>query len=256
MRRYYYGALWCVSKCKIIDTKRNVVILNRTSYDRSFCYGYIFNVLNNYRATILDGTYHIKCYKTFDESKNNYCFMSKHEILLTLAYMRRTFGIKTHLKENSDSYFITLKIVGKSIKHKYILAFSRIFYEYPYNAAVKDVFRLKQLKQWNDIYLANKDFLDLYTICVYSANRGVGSNHSIFTSQQIPLPTSKIKSRLNASVHCISNVNDNPRMDRLRIFAHDITDWDNDFTNRLPYYINNYKIIKDAQKNLRGGARD
>lgn len=254
--RYYFGALWCVSKCIIIETKSNVKILNKTSYSRSFCYSYIFHVLNNYRNTILDGTYHIECYKTFDESKNNYCFMSKHEILLMLAYMRRTFGIKTHLKENNDSYFITLKIVGKSIKHKYILTFSRIFYEYPYNAVAKDVFRLKQLKQEQDVYFANKDFLDIYTTCMYSTDRGTYSDHSVFNGKLIPLPISTIKTKLNTSIKHISNINNNKMVAGLDTFQHNLTDWDNDFTKRLPRYINNYKTIKDAQKNLRGGARN
>ena len=75
--------------------------------------------------------------------------------------MRKTFKISVYLTETDSNYVFTFKVIGKPIKHKFVLTFSRVFFEFPYNEIAKDVLRLREIGIFNNInYSHNKELLD------------------------------------------------------------------------------------------------
>ena len=90
----------------------------------SFCYGHGVE----YR-----GKYTLRCRKKFVAESGNYCSLEKPDILKILRYMRKAFDIKITLKETDSNYIFDIDIVGKSIKHKFVLTFCIVFFEFPYN---------------------------------------------------------------------------------------------------------------------------
>ena len=94
--------------------------------------------------------------------------------------MRTTFEMGVGFKETDQDYVLTFKIQGKPVKHKFILTFSRVFFEYPYNEMALDIFKLRDFGPINGISYKNKSFLDLYHLlhAVYSDYWGGG--HALF----------------------------------------------------------------------------
>ena len=74
--------------------------------------------------------------------------------------MRRVFDIKIKFAETEENYIIKLEVVGKPVKHKFILTFCRVFFEFPYNEIAKDVFRIREKGTVRGINYANKSFLE------------------------------------------------------------------------------------------------
>lgn len=248
----YFDLDYCtIYKAKILQSGN--VIFDTSDFWRRPCFRLVYETLSASNH-IYEGTYTIQCNKE-SSGYNNYCILSKKQIITLLKYLRINYKIKTRLRETQNSYFITFHIVGKPIKHKWILAWSRAFYEAPFNLFARDVFRLRELKSVNGIYFANQDFFKLYTICAYSSSVGLGRDSSLWYRTQLLMSKQDIWSKLNASTRLVWDVIDTPRV-TLTAFSALRTNWDELTSTRISVYCNNYKIITNETKNFRSRTRD
>ena len=98
------------------------------------CFSWVFNFLDRHNSNhaIFKGIYTLKCRKNFVERSGNYCVLSKENVIKVMNVIRKNFDIQVNLKETDDNFEFMFTVVGKPIKHKFILTFSRVFFEYPY----------------------------------------------------------------------------------------------------------------------------
>jgi hypothetical protein len=248
---YFALSYYTIYKAKILAS--NDVIFETIDFWRKPCFRLVYEQLKN-PAFVYEGIYTIQCNKE-NSSYNNYCILSKKQIITLLKYLRINYKIKTKLKETQNSYFITFHIVGKPIKHKWILAWSRAFYEAPFNLFARDVFRLRELKSIDGIYFANQDFFKLYTICAYSSSIGLGRDSSLWYCTQLLMSKQDIWAKLNANTKLVWDVIDTPRT-ALTSFSAYRTNWDKLDSTRISVYCNNYKTITNETKNFRSRTRN
>ena len=248
----YFDLCYCtIYKAKVL--RSGDVVFETPGFWKKPCFRLVYEALRS-PAFIYEGTYTIQCNKESSQY-NNYCILSKKQIITLLKYLRINYKIKTRLKETQDSYFITLHIVGKPIKHKWILAWSRAFYEAPFNLFARDVFRLRELKSVDGIYFANQDFFKLYSICAYSSSIGLGRDSSLWTGTRLLMSKQDIWSKLNASTSRVWDVINTPIV-RLSSFSALRTNWDKLDSTRISVYCNNYKTITNETKNFRSRTRN
>ena len=224
------------------------------------CYHDIFVYLDNTYTSSrnIEGVYTITCKKVYNG--NNFCMLAKDQIKSVLRYMRTTFQIGTRLKEDDENYYITFKINGKKIKHKFIMSFSRVFYELPYTLYASEVFRLRKAERYQDVYYNNINFLELYQLVTHAYGNMLGyETNKLFPEYYIALDVSvktiqNYINRSNSRIHScfessqfsyksdyhIQNLND----------YYDI-DWDENMEERFDNYNELFKIIKNAKSTRR-----
>jgi hypothetical protein len=176
--------------------------------------------------------------------------------------MRKTFKISVYLTETDSNYVFTFKIVGKPIKHKFVLTFSRVFYEFPYNELARDVFRLRELDKFCGINVSHKSFLELYHLVTSSYSNGICNGHSLFLFPTTSLPVTKMLEAFEAGVSQVHSVYEGYEelYQELKMGNNNRKiDWDNGFKNRIERYSDNFKIIRkrkrNDKKNIRRRAR-
>lgn len=248
----YFDLRYCtIYKAKILAS--NDVIFETIDFWRKPCFRFVYDQLNN-PTFVYEGIYTIQCNKE-SSSYNNYCILSKKQIITLLKYLRINYQIKTKLRETQNAYFITFHIVGKPIKHKWILAWSRAFYEAPFNLFARDVFCLRELKSINGIYFANQDFFKLYTICAYSSSVGLGRDSSLWYETRLLMSKQDIFAKLNKNTRMVWDVIDTPHIN-LTSFSALRVNWDQLTSTRISVYCNNYKTITNETKNFRSRTRN
>ena len=217
------------------------------------CFRRVFYAFRGDKTTVHEGCYTLWCRRQFVEHSGNYCSLEKTQILKLLRYMRRVFDIKINFAETEENYIIKLEVVGKPVKHKFILTFCRVFYEFPYNEIAKDVFRIREKGTVKGVNYANKSFLELYNIvcAVYQDNWGGG--HALFC---YPCADMSIKVMRKAFEEGKSQVQDvyagtrelYDKFKRPRGWGHVYgIDWDIDFDKRMRRYSENFKILRQQK---------
>lgn len=217
------------------------------------CFRRIFNAFMGDRTTTHEGYYTLWCHRQFVEHSGNYCSLEKPQILKLLRYMRRVFDIKINFAETEENYIFKLKVVGKPIKHKFILTFCRVFYEFPYNEIAKDVFRIREKGTVRGINYANKSFLELYnTVCaVYQDNWGGG--HALFCYPCTDMSVKVMRKAFEEGRSSVQSVYEGTRdtydkCKRPRGWDHVYEiDWDVDFDKRMRRYSENFKILRQQK---------
>lgn len=228
---------------------------NRTKkLGKDICFADAFRVLTA-GNTEYKGVYHLKCLKEFDAKSGNYCSLTKHQVLAILRYMRNTFDIKTYLCDRQDYYLFRFEIIGKPIKHKWVLTFSRVFFEFPYNEFAKDVFRIREQKIVQDgITYRTKNFLEVYDI-IHNSFRGFyGGGHCLCCYPVLDWSHSLVKKRLNASLERVQDAFPGERKywDAFNEVAKTYDtfyniDWDEDFEERMKVYSKNFITLKQIK---------
>lgn len=243
--------------CDIVTEKYR----KQDKYEKNVCFAHVFNYLQyDYnRSKEFTGTYTIECKKEFEECSGNYCSLNTQEIKKVLQYMHNAFKIKTKLQETDSLYIITMEVYGKIPKHLFMLSFSRVFFEHPYNEIAKDVFRIKALKQIDGIDISHISFLKLYHDLGVCTDHFYGYGHSLFSRITSDLTKKELESGFNKyrnGVNDVFTTHMTPK--NLKKFDSCKTDWDNGFPERFEtVYVKNFKILRDErQKDLRRRRRD
>lgn len=222
------------------------------------CFAAVFRQYYSRNQEVFESTYTLRCRKEFAYGSGNFCVLTKPEIRRILQYMRKTFKISVSFTETAINYIFTFKIVGKPIKHKFILTFSRVFFEFPYNELARDVFRLRELDKFCGISVAHKSFLELFQLVTSSYSNGICNGHSLFRYPNASLPVAKMLEAFEAGISQVQNVYEgDPKLyagfnisnNNRRI------DWDNGFKNRIGRYSDNFKIIRKQKQNDKKNIR-
>lgn len=223
------------------------------------CYHTIFEYLDGYTpARHIEGIYKINCKKVY--TGGNVCLLTKDQIKSVLRYMRTTFQIETNLREDNEYYYITFKISGKKVKHKFVMSFSRIFYELPYTLYASEVFRLRKAERYQDVYYKNMNFLELYQLVTHAYGNILGyTSNKLFLENYIALDVSvkTIQNYINRSNPRIQPCFESSKFSYTRAYRyqslydyHNI-DWDENMEERFSNYNKLFKIIKNEKSTRR-----
>lgn len=222
------------------------------------CFAEVFRIFWDRKTEIFEGIYTLRCRKEFVYESGNFCALTKPEILKIMKYMRKTFRISVYLTETKQDYVFTFKIIGKPIKHKFVLTFSRVFFEFPYNELARDVFRLRDLDKFCGISVAHKSFLELFQLVTASYSNGICNGHSLFQYPNTSLPMSMLEKAFNNGLAQVQSVYPGSRdlyhEMKMSNRSRNI-DWDNGFVNRVERYSDNFKIIRKRKRNEKGIRR-
>ena len=215
------------------------------------CFARVFNFFDRKTTQEFDGTYTLKCRKDFDPGSGNFCPMSNEQVRKVLRYMRTTFDMGVGLRETEQDYVLTFRIQGKPVKHKFILTFSRVFFEYPYNEMALDVLKLREAGPINGISYRNKSFLDLYHLlhAVYSDYWGGG--HALFCYTLREPLLKPLRTAFEEGLPRIHDIYqaDNVAYKKIKRWKNGLRgiDWDANFEERAACYAENFEILKQLK---------
>lgn len=242
--------------------QKDVCIGKYKDFKNAMCFSEIFGKLMTYSKlgeNNFTGIYTIQCKKEFKKYAGNYCALNKEQILKVLRYMRKTFNISTYLQDLEDVYNIRFKVKGKTVKHKFVLTFSRVFFEFPFNECAAEVFRLRDLKTIDGIYYANKSFLELLHLIQMTYKSYNTTMHSLFAYPCV---------EINSKILNEAFTNDKERVDKVFQGDFDIKlkepfkyyttfyklDWIDGINDRTSKYSDTFKILKH-EKDIRRRAK-
>lgn len=227
------------------------------------CFAHVFSEYYCKNQTVFESTYILRCRKEFVSGSGNFCALTKYEIQRILQYMRRTFKISVYFTETDNNYIFTFKVIGKPIKHKFVLTFSRVFFEFPYNELARDVFRLRELDKFCGINVAHKSFLELFQLVTSSYSNGICNGHSLFRYPNTSLSVARLTQAFEQGVPQVQDVYEGSQKLYYELKqSHNSrqVDWDNGFKNRIERYSDNFKIIRkhkqNEKKNIHRRARE
>lgn len=228
------------------------------------CFAQVFNLFYGQNNVIFKGIYTLKCRKKFKKGSGNFCSMNREEVLKIVHFMRRSFEMGISLVETEDNFEFKFTIEGKPVKHKFILTFSRVFFEFPYNEIARDVLRMRALGTVDGICYTNRSFLEMYSVIFAVYQNYVGGGHSLFLYPQIDVRLKIAKERFQENLGRVQSVypGDEKFYRQLKTSRKTASiDWDEDFESRVALYSENFQIIKDLKngkknnKNIRRRAR-
>lgn len=217
-----------------------------------YCFRKVFDFFSG-KNGIYKGIYTLKCRKYFQTFSGNYCVLDKKHIFKVIRYMRNSLNISVKFKDTANEYVFTFEIIGKPIKHKWILTFSRVFYEWPYNEMAQDVFRIRENKFLGDINITHKSFLELYNLVFTSYREYFGAEQSLFYGICFNLDSKSLEKNFNSKIKYVQDVC--PKGLGLAILKLTIgndyrnVDLDETFDKRMEIYSNNFKKIKQFKQN-------
>lgn len=214
------------------------------------CFSQAFGQLREVRETY-HGIYTLYFNKKFISGSGNFCVLNKDEIFKVLRYMRKTFDIKAYFKETDEKYIIKLDITGTPVKHRFILTFSRVFYEFPYNEFAKEVFRVRNYGIVDGMTFYNKSFLEVFHLLRFIYKYYIGGGHELFNYPSKSLPSKTLTERFERGEYRVQDVykgeyklyNIFPRTHRGNIRNRD---WDKGLSRRMHLYVEYYKKLKNA----------
>lgn len=216
-----------------------------------YCFKKVFDFFYK-KNGVYKGTYTLKCRKRFQNLSGNYCVLDKEHIFKVIRYMRNSLNISVKFKDTEDKYIFTFKIIGKPIKHKWILTFSRVFYEWPYNEMAQDVFRIRENKFLDDVNITHKSFLELYNLVFTSYREYFGAEQSLFSGICFNLDSKSLEKKFNSKTNYVQNVCPKElTLNTLKVtsgYKYIHIDLDETFNERMEIYSDNFKKIKQFKQ--------
>ena len=223
------------------------------------CFSRVFHDFGGKNQTDFRGIYILRCRKNFVERSGNYCSLEMPYIVRIMRYMRNTFDMTISVKEDEENYVFNFEINGKPIKHKFILTFSRVFFEFPYNEWAKDALRLRDSGVVDGINYSNKSFLELFNLIHATYQDLWGSNHSLFYYPSIEVPSKIMREVFEKGCDRVHNVykGTNETYDKMHRPKTDIRklDWEGNFKSRVKYYSENFQILRQLKQDEKGIRR-
>lgn len=211
------------------------------------CFSYIFkNVGNNKKQHIIYSIY-ISTDPSFiqDNRESNLCILTEEQIRFHISYLRFISSFKYKItKKFIDDYSgfrIDLDLNAIGNVHKMFLTWIRYLYEYPYNLALYDSFKLREEKK----FIEKSNYLNIVNF--------VTTFYSSDWIHQIPKYNHKIpkfitrKSFKNRLMKC-DYLNDILESSNIKIAQFteykEIDDFIKDFDNRKNKYIETLNKLK------------
>lgn len=217
-----------------------------------YCFRKVFDFFSG-KNGVYKGIYTLNCRKHFQMFSGNYCVLDKEHIFKVIRYMRNSLDISVKFKNTRDKYIFTFEIIGKPIKHKWILTFSRVFYEWPYNEMAQDVFRIRENKILGDVNITHKSFLELYNLVFTSYKDYFGEEQSLFSGICLNLDSKSLEKKFNSTTNYVQNVCPSGlKLSNLRLvgsYNYRNVDLDETFDIRMRLYSDNFKKIKQFKQN-------
>ncbi len=221
------------------------------------CFSRVFKGLRGVNS-IYKAVYTLRCRKKFKYQSGNYCCLNKNQIHKILRYMRDKLEIKVSFQDTENNYIFVFEVEGKPVKHKFVLTFSRVFFEFPYNEIAKETLKMRDMGVINGINFTHKNFLALFhTICVtYRDYWGWG--HSLFLYPCKNITTKVMKQAFKEGKDRVQDVyaGDEQLYKKFKRISlmYKGNQWETDFENRVIKYADNFKVIKNV-KGIRRRAR-
>lgn len=223
------------------------------------CFSRVFYDLGGRNQDIFKGTYTLRCRKTFRPRSGNYCSLDKSQINKIMRYMRESFEIGVNLTEDEENYIFIFDVEGKPIKHKFVLTFSRVFFEFPYNEWAKDVLRLRDLGELNGVNIKHMGFLQLFSLVTSTYQDLWGCNHSLFYYPSLEVTIKHLHEVFESGGDRVHNVyaGTEELYKKFKRPNEEIRnlDWENDFENRIGNYSTNFKILRKLKGYDKKGIR-
>lgn len=213
------------------------------------CFSKVFRLIDPYPQSEYTGIYTLKCRKQFKAYSGNFCAMDKKQISHVLRYIRRTLDVKVSFRETNTDYCFVFTVVGKPIKHKFLLTFSRVFFEFPYNEFARDVFLVRE-SGLNNKNVKHKSFLELFHLCQMSC-RCWGGGHSLFSYPCLDLNTQILHNAYKTGLRSVQEVYQGTSwevQDKMRTYSSYNHNWEEGFNIRLQRYSANFEILKNLKK--------
>lgn len=204
--------------------------------------------------------YHIKVRVNMSEDNgNNYEALNITELRNYVGLLNKfnskkckfTYDIEKipKKKDEDEFYMINVNIRGKKIYHKYFLTWIRFSYEFPYNMALRDAYRLRK-ETYRFDSIAN-----LYNLAVASHSYEFGLGHGI-TNRGLFKTNKELIERLGTMTSIeVNNIYEtvdrggdfsiyNGEIGKFKFI--DLEYWNSDkaYKMRLEAYKKNYKILK------------
>ena len=211
------------------------------------CFSYIFkNVKNNKKQHIIYSIY-ISTDPSFiqENHEDNFCILTEEQIRFHISYLRFISSFKYRItKKFIDDYSgfrIDLDLNAIGSVHKMFLTWIRYLYEYPYNLALYDSFKLREDKR----FIEKSNYLNIVNF--------VTTFYSNDCIHQIPKSLNKIpefitrKSFKDRLMKCdyLNDILKNSDINIKKFTEYDeIDDFIEDFDNRKNKYIENLNKLK------------
>ena len=264
IRNYSYFGFRPQYSCELYLDKALVKTISYLS-GREPCFREVFRYLNC-TSSVHKGIYKLQCNKTFKDGSGNYCSLNKTNIMKIIRYMRSSLDVKIKLTDTPDKYIFDMEITGKPIKHKWVLTFCRVFYEWPYNEMAVDVFRIREAKTLGGVDITHKSFLELYNLTISAHKYYIGQDQSLFRNLGVDLSGKELKKKLDTNTSRVQFICEFDKSDKLYDLLekqpsslYENVDLEETFPQRLKLYSKNYEIIKkfrkDEQKSKKGIRR-
>lgn len=225
------------------------------------CFSEVFSWFRYKPYDVFKGTYTLRCRKTFEKDSGNYCCLNKKDVLKIVRYMRRIFDIKVDFIDTKDNYIFGFHIEGKPVKHKFILTFSRVFFEFPYNEIAKEALHMRDMGVIDGVDYTHKNFMEVYhRLCMYYQD-GWGGGHSLFVYPCSEIKTSTLREAFKKGKSQVQDVYVGEydlfrKMPKYKKGIYGI-DWEKGFEERVQVYSEQFQKIKKIknEKHIRRRAR-
>ena len=241
------------------EVRRNGRLIERDDkVQYAACFAAVFRLFYDKNYLEFEGTYKLKCRKNFVKDSGNFCALTKPEIHTILRYMRKAFDMKIHFTETDENYVFVFRIVGKPIKHKFILTFSRVFFEYPYNELAREVLRLRAQGTIDGINYSHKSFLELFHLITASYTNSIGNGHSIFAMPDLYVTKARMHQVFDEGAARVNHVFPGSReaWNSVKTFNMNCrTNWEEHVEVRMKKYSDNFKILRKLKQNEKGIRR-
>lgn len=261
IRDYNYFGFHPQYSCKLYYDEKLVKTASYLSGTEP-CFREVFHYFYG-MSRIYKGIYKLQCNKEFRTGSGNYCSLNKTHIMKIIRYMRNSLDVNIKLTDTPDKYIFDIEIIGRPIKHKWILTFCRVFYEWPYNEMAVDVFRIREAKTLSGIDITHKSFLELYNLTISAYKCYIGAEQSLFKNLGVDLTGKELKRKFDTNTTRVQFVCDfdksNALYDLLEKHYSDSyrkVDLEKTFPKRLELYSKNYEIIKNFKKDEQKGKKD
>ena len=118
---------------------------------REYCFSKIF-----YGNDHQTNDYVIYIYKNgFERNRDNNCIISKEQLIEFIDEINKFYKFNYDLKSIKDGYKLEFTLDAPLIYHKVILSWIRYSYEYPFNIAVYELFKVKNEKGFKRLTMLN-----------------------------------------------------------------------------------------------------
>lgn len=134
--------------CTIYKSKGSV----NKELHKEYCFNKIFYQGPNKQKN----TYVLEIYvdKTNDNDDNN-CFLTTEQLEEHINTIKKVKNFKHTLEQEENKYILTFTLDAPRVYHKIILSWLRYTYEFPFNMAIYDAFKLKDVYGFKRVSLFN-----------------------------------------------------------------------------------------------------